>query len=289
MADLSWSWGTPHQYVIPIELTGLSRMKKRYVWRRSWNSIKRHRNKVVLVGAACTGIAVAGFLAIFLILASTRLPAPLPDLRDLRNLVLIGLFGIGALIYWVIVGVVFWRWWKAQRRHNRVSMQALNTARLIQPEKPNVSASALARKGGRVPAASLSPAEFEREVAWVFSKRFGLQAEVVGKANDGGIDVKLYDASNTLVAIIQAKRYDEKKALNPSFLRELDSCKRRMGVPHAYLVTTAHFSADVRQQAQEMHIDLVDGRLFEEWRQNVHALPNGGNQPGVQAPRNPKW
>ena len=95
---------------------------------------------------------------------------------------------------------------------------------------------------------------------------------MVGRSKDGGIDVKLYDSGGTLVGIIQAKHYKEKKALSPSFLRELDSCKQRMGVERAYIVTTAHFSPAFRQQAQKMQIDLVDGAMFEEWRNRAYAL-----------------
>lgn len=252
-------------------------MEKLFSGRYGWKRLKRHRNRIILAGAALAiGLGVVAFVLV-LALATIRLPEPLPDVRNLGTMAVIGLVVIGAVIYWLAVGVAVWRWFKARERRTRVSVKALNTARVVLNEKPKFVASTIARKQSpRMSAVMLSPHEFEQEVAWVFSRLFGLKAEVVGKSNDGGIDVKLYDATGTLVAIIQAKRYDENKALNPGFLRELDSCKRRLGVPRAYLVTTARFSADVRQQAQEMHIDLVDGRLFEEWRQNAYASAPGG-------------
>jgi restriction endonuclease Mrr len=113
---------------------------------------------------------------------------------------------------------------------------------------------------------NLSPSDFEKEVGWVFARLFPVKPQLVGGIGDGGIDLNLYDTSGTLVGIVQAKRYGANKTLKPSFLRELDSCKRRLGVRRAFLVTTAQFSAETRQQAKDMGIDLVDGKLFEEWR-----------------------
>ena len=253
-------------------------MYKRYAWRRGWKQQYRSRpqyNRPILTTLILIGVVGLVLFGAALLLAVFRLPVPLPDLRrvGLIALVVIGIFD--AIIYWTIIGIATWRWYRAQDRRGKVSPDALNAAFPVTANPPRVNTNP-ARSGRRVPSISLSPSEFEQEVAWVFGKLSNLQTEVVGKSNDGGIDVKAYDATGTLAAIIQAKRYDEQKALNPGFLRELDSCKRRMGVARAYLVTTAHFSPEVRQQAEEMHIDLVDGQLFEEWRQNAYALSRNG-------------
>ncbi len=242
-----------------------------YAQRRYAKHRKHHHYRMIVIGAGLAVVMGIAALAIALALANVRLPTPMPDVRKFAFIVLLGLLGIGSVAYWGIMSVVVWRWSKAREHRSRVSADALQTAQVMPSQAPKRIPSAIARQGKRVPAVTLSSSEFEQEVAWVFGSLFGLQAEVVGKSNDGGIDVKLYDPGGTLVAIIQAKRYDEKKALSPSFLRELDSCKRRMGVARAYLVTTAHFSPLMRQQAQEMHIDLVDGSTFEEWRQQAYA------------------
>ncbi len=246
-------------------------MEKFYSWQRSWKRIKHQRNKFILAGTAIIVLIGLGVFVLALVLASVQLPKPLPDLRNVGRIAVIGLVGISAVIYWTLLGVVVWRWFKTQPRQSIGTEKTLSTARPLYREQPKLMTLPLAQPVRRVPAVTLSPAEFEQEVAFVLGTLFGLHAEVVGKANDGGIDVKLYDPTQTLVAIIQAKRYDKDKTLNPSFLRELDSCKRRMGVPRAYLVTTARFSSDVRQQAQDWHIDLIDGSLFEEWRQKAYA------------------
>ena len=209
---------------------------------------------------------------IALVLANVRLPPSIPDVRKYAFIVLLGLLGIGSVIYWFVISVVVWRWARAPARRSRVTPDALQTAHPLPNRAPRSVSSAISRRRGRVSCTAMTAAEFEQEVAWVFGTLFKLQAEVVGRSKDGGIDVKLYDSGGTLAGIIQAKRYDEKKALSPSFLRELDSCKRRMGVARAYLVTTAHFSPSFRQQAQEMQIDLLDGATFEEWRNRAYAV-----------------
>lgn len=256
-------------------------MGKLYKWRRGFKRVRRYQKILILLGTAVlllVGVSVLGLTLFFVAFRS----APV-DLSNVGTIGLISVVGVGAVIYWLIVGVVAWRYLKSQSVQGIMSKSAIAVPQPVAPHlnQPTVVTPAMGGRPTFTPAVLLSPSQFEQEVARVFGRRFGLQAEVVGKSNDGGIDVKLYDAHGTLVAIIQAKRYDEKKTLNPGFLRELDSCKRRMGVPRAYLVTTARFSADVRQQAQEMHIDLVDGRLFEEWRQAIHILPRRRSQTGL--------
>jgi HJR/Mrr/RecB family endonuclease len=107
---------------------------------------------------------------------------------------------------------------------------------------------------------SITPRDFEHEVAWVFGTLFALQAEVVGAAGDGGIDINLYDRSGMRVAIVQAKKYS--RTVPPSALRDLDSCRRRTGVRRAFLVTTGKFSKATHQAALGMKIDLVDGEKY---------------------------
>jgi len=223
-----------------------------------------------------SGVIGLGVLVLAFLVTVIHLPPPLPDLRRVGFVATILVGTIDAILYWMIISLVAWRRLKVPDRPVRTAPHALSTARVIPDDHLGKGAFTTARRAAPplTPSIALSPAEFEQEVAWVFGKLSGLQAEVVGKSNDGGIDVKVYDATGTLVAIMQAKRYTEQKALNPGFLRELDSCKRRMGVPRAYLVTTARFSDEVLQQAQEMHIDLVDGQLFEDWRQKAYARTN---------------
>lgn len=113
------------------------------------------------------------------------------------------------------------------------------------------------------------PKEFEHLVARVFEKLCTaggkpVKAQVVGGAGDQGIDIKLWDSSNMLVGIVQVKRYNPNKTLDPNHLRAFDSVRRRTGVRKAYLVTTARFGAATIAEARDIKINLIDGQLFKQ-------------------------
>jgi len=117
------------------------------------------------------------------------------------------------------------------------------------------------------PSHQLSPLEFEKEVALVLEQLRPVKAKLVGGMGDGGIDIELYDLeTQTRRVIVQCKRYAPNKAVPPSELRDLDSCRRRTGVRQALLVTTGRFSDQTRQDAKSWGIDLMDGAKFEEAR-----------------------
>jgi hypothetical protein len=160
---------------------------------------------------------------------------------------------------------------------SRTSLESADTSRTEYQLPQSDGASFLTEQRK---ASKLSPKEFEREVARVFELLYPvpINAEVLGGAGDGGIDIKLYDKTGTLLGIIQAKKHDEQKALSPSFLRDLDSCKRRLGVRRAFLVTTARFSVDTSQQAKAMGIDLVDGTTFEKMQKLADAKVQSSDQ-----------
>ena len=237
-------------------------------YRQSYSNVIRRR--VIMLGVVLLCVVAAGGTALVAAVIVN-------NVQNLAAVVLAGVLAIGTLGCWGLVALLVWRWFNSNwRQRTSAAPPYMNTVPQPSPV-PTVHHSAGVRspppqRGSALsPLSSLTAAQFEQEVAWVFSQRFGLRADVVGRSNDGGIDVNLYDVSNRRVAIIQAKHYDERKALNPGFLRELDSTKRRTGVPSAYLVTTARFSAAVSQQAEQMAINLVDGQLFDEWRRAAYA------------------
>ncbi|MCE7947230.1 MAG: restriction endonuclease [Chloroflexi bacterium CFX4] len=113
------------------------------------------------------------------------------------------------------------------------------------------------------PLLSLSPAEFEREVAWILQRMHkGTRCEVTGRASDGGVDVKMWRGGQ-LAAVVQAKRYATDKVLPPAFVRELDSARRINKAERAILVTTGAFSTETKRLAQRLGIDLIAGAHLE--------------------------
>lgn len=118
---------------------------------------------------------------------------------------------------------------------------------------------------------SLSAAEFELEIAFVLEGLYPVRAEVVGGSGDGGIDLMIYDrTTNQLRAIVQAKRYNPDKVINPTYIRELAYNRRRLGCERAFLITTARFGNGALEVAAKEHIKLVTGQQFEVMRRKVY-------------------
>jgi len=128
---------------------------------------------------------------------------------------------------------------------------------------------------------SLTPKEFEHEIAFILrTLRPGYRIEVTGGAGDGGIDLTIYDPYGILLGIVQAKRYSPERYVSPSALRDLDSCRRRLGVRHALLVTTATFSQETWDAARAWDIALWDGEQLAHQRQVAYArLAKANNRP----------
>jgi hypothetical protein len=123
-----------------------------------------------------------------------------------------------------------------------------------------------------------TPQEFEREVAWLINTLTEQKAVVTGKAGDGGVDIKVYK-DKALVGIIQCKKYDDRRALPPSHVRELYAARERFGVPIAYLVTTAYFTDATEREAKELGIKLVDGNELNLMRRKARLKVAGKLEP----------
>lgn len=108
----------------------------------------------------------------------------------------------------------------------------------------------------------MSATEFEEFVADVINKTTKYRAEVTGGANDKGVDVKVFE-DKALIGVVQCKRYDPKKTLPPSFIRELATVKQRHNAKYAFLATTARFSEDSQREAQALGIRLLDGQKLQ--------------------------
>jgi restriction system protein len=113
-----------------------------------------------------------------------------------------------------------------------------------------------------------SPHEFEREVAWLINTLTEQKAVVTGKSGDGGVDIKVYKGK-AFVGIIQCKKYNDRRALSPSHVRELYAVRERFDVPIAYLVTTAYFTDATEREAKELGIKLVDGNELNVMRRKA--------------------
>lgn len=140
------------------------------------------------------------------------------------------------------------------------------------------------KDGQIIPAHQLSPSALENEIAWVFETlRPAFKAEITGGIGDEGIDVRMYDATGMLKGIIQVKRLQPDAFCKPTHLRDLDSCRRRLGVESALLATTGKFSQKTRKQAEEWRLSLWDGAIVEEYRQRAYARVRVEEKRAVQS------
>jgi len=105
---------------------------------------------------------------------------------------------------------------------------------------------------------ALSPAEFERYVAWLFRQK-GYSVKVRGRSGDHGVDLELIRPGRPK-AIVQCKRYQN--TVGPDVVRELYGTLVHERAVHAFLVTTADISDAARQWARYKPITLIDGRTL---------------------------
>lgn len=138
-------------------------------------------------------------------------------------------------------------------------------AQSSRPQRPK-------KTGTATPAHQLTPSQLENEIGWIL-ETLGKQSrvELTGKAGDQGIDIKIYDSEGMLRTIVQVKRLSPNAYCKPAHLRDLDSCRRRLGVGNALLATTGKFSSESRRHAQEWDIHLWDGTAIEEQRKKAYA------------------
>lgn len=111
--------------------------------------------------------------------------------------------------------------------------------------------------------------EFEHEVATIINQLTGHQTEVCGGSDDGGIDVKVFNAQNRLIGIVQCKQFKPGKAVAPSYVRELNTVKHYHHVNVAYLVTTGRFTDKTMRLAKELGVRLIDGDRLNSMRRKI--------------------
>jgi hypothetical protein len=113
------------------------------------------------------------------------------------------------------------------------------------------------------PLYKLSPTEFEREVAWLFNVLTPTKALVVGGAGDGGVDVELHK-DGKVVGIVQCKKYDPARVLQPDHIRAFYATKVQREISRAYLVTTARVSKQSLKEAKKLGIQIMAGDELNE-------------------------
>jgi hypothetical protein len=185
---------------------------------------------------------------------------------------------VGQFVIQIITALILRRaeWKRIQRERARLEDEAL---RAVEERE----AARRLRLATRPPLYTLSPRDFEYEVAAIIQAKTGLRAEVCGGKGDGGVDIRVYRRER-LVGIVQCKRYDPTKTLPPAFVRELVTVRDEENVEIAYLVTTGRFSDETRAFARRRGVRLMDGETLEASRQGVTQSVFAPKRPAIDLP-----
>lgn len=109
-----------------------------------------------------------------------------------------------------------------------------------------------------------SPAFFEKLVVGLMEKMGYGRGEVTQRSRDEGIDGVVYqDKLGFDVIYVQAKRYDVDKTVGRPELQKFGGAIPEKNAKGLF-VTTAIFSADAKQYADERHIILIDGQKLAQ-------------------------
>jgi len=114
----------------------------------------------------------------------------------------------------------------------------------------------------------LNPGQFEEYVADLFRIR-GYRSRVVGKTNDGGIDIQLERDGEKSIA--QCKRYS--KPVGSPAVRDFFGALSGSGAMLGYFVTTSKFTTEASRFARGKPIELVDGDRLNGWAQEARLGP----------------
>jgi restriction system protein len=112
----------------------------------------------------------------------------------------------------------------------------------------------------------LSPSAFEQIIADLLKAQGYDGVEIVGGANDRGVDIICRDTDGSLIAV-QCKRYDPNKPsgrVGAPVVQLLSAMALQRRAHRGILVTTATFTDSARKQAFHFDIELIDGEALVE-------------------------
>lgn len=134
----------------------------------------------------------------------------------------------------------------------------------------------------------MTPSQFEHEIARMFTA-LGYSTEVVGGANDGGIDVVAHKDGKKIY--IQCKKFMTQE-VTPHDVRDFLGAITNINNPAAmgYFITTNKFTLAAWKAAEgNPRIELIDAiRLVEYYRIAQGKVPTEPYMPELQAPPAPQ-
>lgn len=114
------------------------------------------------------------------------------------------------------------------------------------------------QNGNRIHLRSMNPYDFEELVADYFRRRGFVNAEVIGRTGDRGVDVLATNVNGEL-ELIQCKRYRARNNVGSTAIQRVDSYMRSRHACRAWVITTSDFTPDGRDEARITNVTIMNG------------------------------
>lgn len=197
-------------------------------------------------------------LVMGVLFALSRYSPPFSDVRRLSIIALpiLAVVTLGAVMLWAVGGSFFDR--PDNRPHNGML-----------PPSEDYSAP--------LPGKSL-----EHDVARLIQVTTGRLVRVCTGSSAGIVDVEIFDRAGKLTGIVQCIPLYSARSISIGNVRALAQLKRERQVATAFLVTSAHFSRDIRDEAKQLGVKLIDGaglqRLSARAATMNHSVPTSTSE-----------
>lgn len=110
----------------------------------------------------------------------------------------------------------------------------------------------------RIPLRRMDPYDFEELVADYFRRRGFINAEVIGRSGDRGVDVLATNINGEL-ELIRCKRYRVGNNVGSTAIQRVDSYMRSRHACRAWVITTSDFTPDGRDEARITNVTIMNG------------------------------
>jgi len=111
----------------------------------------------------------------------------------------------------------------------------------------------------RVCLREIKPSNFEKLIAKYFEARGYGNPQVIGQANDRGVDVLVTNPNGEL-ELVQCKRYRTGNNIGSAVIQRIDSYMRTRHAARAWVVTTSDFTPEGKDEARITGVCTINGQ-----------------------------
>lgn len=112
---------------------------------------------------------------------------------------------------------------------------------------------------GRERLSTMDPYDFEKLIADYFIRRGFINAEVIGRSGDRGVDVLATNVEGEF-ELIQCKRYRKGNNIGSTPIQRVHSFMQSRNASRAWVITTSDFTPEGRDEARITNVLIMNGR-----------------------------